>query len=573
MKAPISDLRILLPENHTEQAAYAAAELRHYLGLMTGQIFEISADGAAPAISVDRDDTLGADDFTLRTENGVLNIRGGVRGVIYGAYELLERLGCRFFTATCEKIPRIDGLTLPELDERHGPAFEYRDHNYCEPVRYSRFAVKLRLNGGLVNIRPKHGGNMRYARFVHTFQELVSPKLYGAEHPEYFALFDGERCVIPDKNQLCLTNPDVLEIAAESARRILRENPQARILSLSQNDWGRGCECEACRASDRALGSPAGTLLKFVNAIAERLEPEFPDVIFDTLAYNYTRPIPTTIRPRHNVCVRLCSIEACFAHPFETCDDDRSVVLPDGSRHSFITDLRDWGTVCDRMYIWDYTTCFANYPSPHPNWHVLQPNMQAFAKNNVKGVFEQANGASFGGTDFNELRAYVISKLLWDPDTDVDRHIREFTDEFYGAAAPMVREYIDYFCGVAERENIHVGFNDNPDSDLFRDEVLDRLQAILDRAKAAVSGDALRLWRITKAELSVRWVRLKRRTMLEDNMDPDEMNRFFTDWRAFGLTRIDEWCSQETTFRAMLHGLWRGTEFYDHWNGDGGEEL
>ena len=126
---------------------------------------------------------------------------------------------------------------------------------------------------------------------------------------------------------------------------------------------------------------------------------------------------------------------------------------------------------------------------------------------------------------------------------------------------------------MAEKENIHVGFNDNPDSDLFRDEVLDHLQAILDRAKAAVSGDALRLWRITKAELSVRWVRLKRRTMLEDNMDPDEMNRFFTDWRAFGMSRIDEWCSQETTFRAMLHGLWRGTEFYDHWNGDGGEEL
>ena len=92
-------------------------------------------------------------------------------------------------------------------------------------------------------------------------------------------------------------------------------------------------------------------------------------------------------------------------------------------------------------------------------------------------------------------------------------------------------------------------------------------------ARAAVSSDPIRLWRIGKAELSVRWVRLKRKAQMEEGFDPAETNRFFTDWRAYGLTRIDEWCSQETTFRAMLNGLWRGTEFYSHWSGDGPEEL
>ena len=88
---------------------------------------------------------------------------------------------------------------------------------------------------------------------------------------------------------------------------------------------------------------------------------------------------------------------------------------------SFAEDLQEWGPVCDRMHIWDYTTCFAHYPSPHPNWHCLQPNMQLFAKNGVKGVYEQANRCKGGGVDLNELRAYVISKLLWDPDTTTDR--------------------------------------------------------------------------------------------------------------------------------------------------------
>jgi hypothetical protein len=40
-------------------------------------------------------------------------------------------------------------------------------------------------------------------------------------------------------------------------------------------------------------------------------------------------------------------------------------------------------------------------------------------RNHVKGVFEQANGAAGGGTDLNELRAYIISRLLWDPDAQL----------------------------------------------------------------------------------------------------------------------------------------------------------
>lgn len=574
MKASVNPIAIVIPAQAEAQVSYAAGELRHYLGLMTGQIFEITSSPAESSVSLTLDGELDADEFVISSDAGSISIRGGKRGVIYGAYELLEALGCRFFTATGELVPYTENLTLPRLNTHQKPVFEYRDLNYYEATKYSRFAVKSRLNGAMRPIREKHGGHMSYAWFVHSFQAMVDPDIYGKDHPEYFAMFDGVRVTERDKNQLCLTNPQVLEIAVESTRKALLAHPRANMISLSQNDWGRGCECPACRASDLAEGSPSGTLLKFVNAIAQRLEPEFPEVIFDTLAYNYTRPIPTSAtRPAHNVCVRLCSIEACFSHSFETCDEDRSVLLPDGSRSDFITDLRNWGKVCNRVYIWDYTTCFAHYPAPHPNWNVLAPNMQAFANNNVKGVFEQACGASAGSTDFNELREYLISKLLWDPWTDVDRHIREFTDWFYGDAAPYVREYIKYICRVAEEENLHVGFNDNLESPLFRDEVLDILQGFMDKAKSAVSSDPIRLWRIGKAELSVRWVRLKRKAQMEEGFDPAETNRFFTDWRAYGLTRIDEWCSQETTFRAMLNGLWRGTEFYSHWTGDGPEEL
>ena len=570
--------RICLPDGAPEQAKYAAEELRYYLALMCARPCPVESCAAEGSVILDHTagGALGEEGFRLIPEEGSIRIQGGVRGIIYGAYELLEMLGCRFFTPECEKVPVVSGISLT-LDKtvEQIPRLEYREHSYTDLRRSPRFAVKSRVNGSRHMIPEKMGGHLPYAWFVHTFQRLVPPSVYGKEHPEYYAMrADGTRPQLYERFQLCLSNPEVLEIAVESVRRGLRENPRAKIISVSQNDYPRGCQCEKCLAIDREEGSPAGTLLRFVNAVAERLEGEFPDVIFDTLAYQYTRPAPKITRPRRNVCVRLCSIEACFAHPFESCDDEsRRVTRPDGTKSTFIHDLREWGEVSGRNYIWDYTTCFAHYPAPHPNWHVLQPNMKAFVRNNVRGVFEQGNGAQGGGVDLNELRCYLITKLLWDADTDVQRHMEEFTDYYYGAAGVYIREYIETLCGKAERDNIHVGFNDMPTSPLFHEDMLDIYDGILEKAEQAVADDPLCRRRVQKARLSIRWVRLKRAGMFRHEHDAEAINAFYTDWRSFGLTRIDEWVSHQSTLRALLDDKWRATEYLEHWSDEGPEIL
>lgn len=558
--------RIYLSENAPAQATYAAGELRHYISMMCGKPCPVQSESAEDAVILEQVSLadLGEDGFRLIPEEGAIRICGGKRGIIYGVYELLEMLGCRFFTPECERVPTVSEVCL-DLDEeiRQVPVLEYREHNYIDLRRSPRFAVKRRVNGNHHPIPEKLGGNLPYAWYVHSFEAMVPPAKYGKDHPEFYALLeDGTRPQTPARFQLCLTAPGIVDVSVDSVRQALRARPQARIISISQNDWFGNCQCPACKAIDEEEGSPSGTLLRFINEIARRLEPEFPDVVFDTLAYTYTRAAPGITRPRHNVCVRLCSIEACFAHSFESCTD-----------RTFLADLTAWGQVCDRVYIWDYTTCFAHYPTPHPNWHALQPNMKAFIRNHVRGVFEQANGAHGGGVDLNELRAYVITKLLWDADTDVARHIEEFTDHYYGAAGPYIREYIETLCHKAEADMIHVGFNDNPVSDLFSEEMLDVYDGILEKGEEAVATDALRRRRVQKARLSVRWVRIKRAAMLRHEHNAEEINAFFTDWNSFGLTRIDEWVSPQTTLRALLDDKWRGTEYYEHWSGEGGEIL
>ena len=199
------------------------------------------------------------------------------------------------------------------------------------------------------------GGCIKYKGFCHTFYPLVPPDKYFGPHPEWYSLINGKRT--HENAQLCLSNPELRDFVVQRVKEWLREAPDAQIISVTQNDCDGACQCPKCKAIDDAEGSPSGSMLAFVNYIAEKIEPEFPHVAVDTFAYQYTRHPPKTIRPRPNVIVRLCSIECNFREP-----------LNDPSNAAFLADLAAWSKICPRLYVWDYVTDFAHYVLPHPNW-------------------------------------------------------------------------------------------------------------------------------------------------------------------------------------------------------------
>ena len=272
------------------------------------------------------------------------------------------------------------------------------------------FYSRNRCNAESGALGPAEGGKVTYARFVHTMQELVPPEEYFDSHPEYFALRIDENGNGVRQNgyaQPCLTNPEVLAIAKKNVRKILASRPDADIISVSQNDNFTFCQCDKCRAVDEEEGSHAGTLLRFVNAIAEDIEKDYPHVAVDTLAYQYTRKPPKLTKPRKNVIVRLCSIECCFSHTLDdpSCPENRK----------FAEDIVEWNKICDRIYVWDYVTDFCFYVQTFPNFGVLRQNMRFFAEHGVKGMYPEGNYNSPQSGEFGELRCYLLAKLMIDP--------------------------------------------------------------------------------------------------------------------------------------------------------------
>lgn len=476
----------------------AAKALQFTLWQITGSVFDLKSDdhpdlshpiiavGPAAARRVDPNldlslQSLGQEGIIIRSVGDHLILSGAdnaSRGTIYAVHTFLQNLGCRWWSPTESRIPKIPDLSIPRPNIRYIPPLEYR-----EVFEFTAFdanwAVRNRVNGHQTPIPPDLGGHVIYAGedFVHTFDRLVPPEKYFAQHPEWFSEIDGKRIAPPSPSQLCLTNPQLLEFVKQQVRKIAADVPPDTdaIISVSQNDNSAPCQCTNCLKLEQYEGSPSGPLLHFVNAIADDIRADYPRIAIDTLAYRYTRKPPAHVRPRDNVIIRLCDIECSFAQP-----------LTDPVNAGFAAETRQWSAISKRLYVWDYIVNFAHYVQPHPNLFVLGPNVRFFADKGVKGVFEQGNYHSPGG-DFAILRQWVLAQMLWDPSQDDRQLISQFLDEYYETASQTIAHYIDL--RHASAKNVFVGISDAYDSPWLTPQLLHQSYELLEQAKSLVADN------------------------------------------------------------------------------------
>ena len=444
--------------------------------------------------------SLGNEGYVIRTVGDSLVIVGGaLRGAMYGVYGLLEdHLGCRWFAPGVSRIPKQAKLAIGSIDDRQVPVLEYREPFTTECFD-GDWCARNRMNSHAARLEPKHGGKMYISSLAHTFAYLVPVEKYFDKHPEYFAMVDGKR--LKEQPQLCCTNPEVMRICAESVRKLMREQPHNVVFSVSQNDWDHHCECPNCQALAKKEESQMGPVLQLVNYVAEAVEKEFPDRIVETLAYQWTRKPPKTIRPRPNVVIMLCSIECCFSHSFTACNN--------ALNKAFCSDVQAWAKAAPRLWVWDYVTNFGNYLLPFPNQRVRAPNIRFFVANNVKGIFEQDTY----DTEDSELWAlggYMTAKLLWNPNYDPEKAMSEFLDGYYGKAAASVHAYINLMHDHAEKNNHHVQLWTPPSSPHLDDAILIKANDLWRKAEELVADDPVILDRVKRSRMSVDFAILER---------------------------------------------------------------
>lgn len=460
----VSEYVIVRGENASPSEVTAASELQAYIKQISGAELPIVTDSAEPVVKeivvgktnrekdgvFDRTE-LGEDGFVIKTEDGKLWLVGGEqRGTLYSVYEFLEKyLGCRFYTATFEKVPQNTTITVDISEDKQIPVFETRNSFWYDYWNHN-ISVKLKLNcrRGRGDIPEELGGSLSWAggecHTLYSLAEMTGDHMW---------------------NEPCLTSEDVYNTVLKNVRALLNGNPKAKFVSISQNDSDNrreGCECDNCMALYNKYGCWTGPYLEFVNRVAREIKDEYPNVMIHTFAYRFTRLVPENLVPEDNVMIQLCTIEGCFRHPLE----DYKINTPE-ENYDYIDDfaalLKDWAKVCNYLSVWDYTTDFGHYSMTFPNFDVLRQNIRLFADNNVKNLFEQGGYQSTNG-EFGELRGYIIARLLWDPYMTEDEYwamIDEFLVDYYGPGGLKIREYIDI--ALEETKDVHMGIGADPE--------------------------------------------------------------------------------------------------------------
>jgi len=504
----------------------ATLDLQASLKEITGAEFAIQPTAAGHSIFVGESEAakkafpnvdfsaFKSDEILIQTDaTGNLLLAGHPqRGTLYAVTTFLEdQLGVRWWTAKDAVFPKQPTLKIGALNVRYAPKILCRDA-YYRGLSEPKFCVHCKCNGWSDPVPPELGGHYAYQYGVHSFYPLIPPVKYFKDHPDWFPEINGVRCVglpgwygaspetraffesLPKEQfhesgtQLCLTNEEMRKELVKNALEALRKNPSANIISISQNDVQGFCTCEKCRAIDEANESHAGTLITFVNQVAEEIEKEFPNVWVDTLAYQYTRKPPKLVKPRKNVIIRLCTIECSFLQTLENGEKNAD----------FKADIEGWSRISPQLYIWDYVTNFVNYCIPHPNMNVLAENIRFFEKNHTVGLFEQGDKHTTVG-DFVEARAWVISHLMWDSTQDENALWKEFFDGYYGPASAGLMEYLRVIHKAAKKTEVHLGCFRATTNDWLDYATMKKADAAVKKARAAVANDPVLTERVNRA--------------------------------------------------------------------------
>lgn len=550
-----SNFHIVNHQYSDETVRYAASELQKYLLKATNAAIPYFSDRCpmrGPEIRIGanvRGETAAETDmhdegFCIRGDGEHITITGKTsRGVLYGVYRFLE-IFCNYrcFTKDVETIDTTDVLEIELTEIKEEPAFDFRDA-YFRRAFDGDFCAKSHLNSSLGDISAAKGGRMKWFNFHHSFCDLVPESLYFDGHPEYYSEVDGKRI---KNSQLCLTNPDVLKIAEATLRKWIENNPECRVFSVAQNDNMKRCTCPECTAIEKEEGSPAGPIIRFVNKLADAIREDYPHILLHTFAYQYSLPAPKKAVARDNVIVRICSIDCRYDQPFEALAQKN----PDGSEAVFVNALRDWKSHANQLYVWDYAVNFENYLQPFLHFHTLAENIRFFRRIGVRGVLEQGNFAYGGGASCDDMKAYIISRLLWNPDTDIDGEMRRFFTAVYGEkAGKIMEEYVsltEKACSSAP-----LSIYQNPDAKYITDELVEKADALFKQAMNSASTEEQRK-RIEREYLAVRFLQLTRMEMnVHDRTE--QIEQFFYDVKKFGITEIMERASLAASRQCMIN--------------------
>jgi len=450
-----ADRKVLLPisiqATSSPKTKNAAENLAAYLQKISGAPFQVQTSVMGKSIRVGTaddfpeykstfgfSDALNNEDYLLRSdENGVAIIGATERGVEHAVWDFLYRLGYRqFFPGpNWEIIPSLNAIEA-NLNIREHPTFFWRSI-FCDaptwkpdwtlpqlkPYRaqlqqeWDHWAQANRM-GGAITVNSQHSD-----RAV-----IASAKTEFAQHPEYFALVNGQRRNKASYLQFCYSNPAVQQILVNYALQFFAEHPEADCVSIEPGDTNKWCECDQCRA----MGSPSDRIAKIANIVIKAVRAQYPQKFVSFYAYS-NHSDPPTIKLEPGIIVPA------------------TTALTQGKIKSFDERLAGWRDAGALGGVRDYYSIFwFDNGTPHGSFAArvdeMPDKLSHYHQLGIRMFTTESNNA-WGA---NGLGHYLTARLLWNIDDakNADMLMDDFIDRCFGSARLPMKKFFGMLTGA-----------------------------------------------------------------------------------------------------------------------------
>lgn len=232
-------------------------------------------------------------------------------------------------------------------------------------------------------------------------------------------------------------------------------NPDLSTITLSIEDMGKFCTCEACTAEKEKYGTDSAAVIKFINAVADKTDEYYKEqakqsgtakrelnILFfayrDTVAPpvklvdgKYV-PIDESVVCRDNVGVYIAPIGALYSKSFYHEENSSSA-----------ENIRGWGVLSNKLYMWLYETNYHHYLYPLNSFASMIESLRFCKENNAIFMYIEGQWNQDNVTGFAKLKEYFDSKAQWNVNLDFSQICDDFFRNYFGAAAEPMRKFFD----------------------------------------------------------------------------------------------------------------------------------
>lgn len=326
------------------------------------------------------------------------------RQMLWLQYQLIKKIS--------KEDPRIDGSDLPpaiiNLTDTCGTfAFDYQSI-------YSPSGLNPDYTGvmGLNNFDDSWGiwgHNLR--------------KVLGDNVDKVYATIHGKT----DDSQLCFSSEEMYRQIESYIVDNIGEKGSSRFV-IAPDDTPYACTCASCTA----MGNTEKNATPAVTELLLRLSQRFPKHSFFTISYLSTKQVTDKQLPS-NAGIIVSAID----FPLRRIDGKNA------QEKKFMQQLNQWKKVTKNIYIWDYINNFDDYLTPFPILKIAQQRLRFFKQNGASGIF--FNGSGYSYSSFDEMRTFVLSALLINPELPVEELVRDYFNQEY----PLSKKWLyDYYINL-----------------------------------------------------------------------------------------------------------------------------